>query len=199
MNDRNDMNKKTFRLKLQKLAIFAGVFATALCISSALWAQTNSKGEEFFIISSVNFQNHQIVLMRPTQLTVVATFGPQTAVAGENGEKLTVKDLKAGDTIWAVVRTPKKGMASVLRINEGAMTQPELHKLYLKYPANTTPVPVAPIKPAPQTGLAQPQTPTAPGVKADPLHPNPMLHGMRRPEHIRMHPHGPGDSHHTES
>jgi hypothetical protein len=195
----NDTNKAAIRLKLRKLAVFAGVFAMALCISTALWAQTNSKGEQFFIISSVNFQNHQIVLMRPTQLTVVATFGPQTVVTGENGEKLTVKDLKAGDTTWAVVRTPKKGMASVLRIHEGAMTQSELHKLYLKYPSNSAPVPIMPLKPAPQTGVAQPQTPMAPGVKADPLHRNPMFHGVRRPDHIRMHPHGPGDSHHTES
>ncbi|MGH9709364.1 MAG: hypothetical protein ACRD37_02310 [Candidatus Acidiferrales bacterium] len=57
----------------------------ALAIAVPAWAQAhpkNAQGEEFFIVSSVDLQKHQVVLMRPTQLTVVATIGPQTNYVG---------------------------------------------------------------------------------------------------------------------
>lgn len=169
----------------------------ALCFSVPLRAQSNARGESFYIISSVNFKTHQIVLMQPTQLTVVANFSPQTAVLDENGKKLTTKDLKAGDTVWAVVKKDKKNDdASVQRIRMGAMTQSELRKLYLNYPANGTPnVPIRPIKPTPETGVVQPQS-ASPGAQPGQAGHNPAAPGARQPghpDHVHARPpHGPG-------
>lgn len=196
------MNNSKFRPKLRNIPMAA--LALALCVPVSLRAQTNAKGESFYIISSVNFQNHQIVLMHPTQLTVVADFGPQTVVLDENGKKLTTKDLKAGDTVWAVVKKGKKNDdASLLRIRMGAMTQSELRQLYLKYPANGTPnVPVTPVKPTPQTGAAQPQSNLPPGTQANPAMRSPGVPGARQPghpDHVHARPHGPGPGLRTNS
>lgn len=193
------MNNAMIRLRLSTLAVFAGALLMALGICFSASAQTNSRGEEFFIISSVNFQTHQIVLMRPTQLTVAGTFGPQTVCLGENGQKLPTKELKAGDTVWAVLRNAKAGQASISRIRLGAMTTNDLHKLYLRYPeSGPTEVPTPPITPAPQRGAAQTQ-PMPRGLKADPQGPPLMLRGAH-PNHVRVHHrHGPGSGVHTSS
>lgn len=187
------MNNAILHLNFRKLATLAVVVGLSLCISVTAWAQTNSRGEEFFIISSVNFQNHQIVLMRPTQLTVVATFDPETTVLGEKGEKLTTKDLKAGDTVWGMLKFAKDGSASVLRLREGAMTQSDLRNLYLRYPANGVPnAPMTPLTPRTQSGAADPQPATPAGTAPNAFAPNPIARGAQRPNHARIHPHGPG-------
>ena len=192
------MNNPKVAYTLRKLGLLAGVLTMALCFSVALRAQSNARGESFYIVSSVNFQTHQIVLMHPTQLTVVATFGPQTAVLDENGKKLTTKDLKAGDTVWAIVKKNKKNDdASVLHIRMGAMTQSELRQLYLKYPSAGTPnVPIRPIKPTPETGATAPQS-ALPGAQANPASHGPGVPGARQPgqpDHVHARPHklGPG-------
>lgn len=192
------MNNAKVAYTLRKISLLAGALAMSLCFSVALRAQSNARGESFYIVSSVNFQTHQIVLMQPTQLTVVATFGPQTVVLDENGKKLTTKDLKAGDTVWAIVKKDRKNDdASVLHIRMGAMTQSELRQLYLKYPANGTPnVPLRPIKPTPETGATTPQS-ALPGAQANPASHGPAVPGARQPDHtdhVRARPHktGPG-------
>ena len=194
------MNNAKVAYTLRKMGLLAGAMAMALCFSVPLRAQSNAKGESFYIVSSVNFQTHQIVLMQPTQLTVVANFGPQTTVLDEDGKKLTAKDLKAGDTVWAIVKKDKKNNdASVLRIRMGAMTQSELRQLYLKYPASGTPnVPIRPIKPSPETGAAAPQS-ALPGAQANPASHGPAVPGARQPvqpdpNHVHARPHktGPG-------
>ena len=170
----------------------------SLCLAflmiSPLWAQSNSRGEEFFMISSVDQQNHQVVLMRPTQLTVVADFGLQTVCLGEKGQKLTPKDLRAGDTVWAVVKPGKKGGENLVRIREGAMTQAELQKLYLHYtPAMPATPPIAPkpLSPAPERGSVQPQPASAPGSEPASAAPsNATLHHSHKPGHTTNHPHG---------
>src|SRR5579864_8742674 len=132
----------------------------ALAISMPVWAQAhpkNAQGEEFFIVSSVDLQKHQVVLMRPTQLTVVATIGPQTAYLGEKGQKLDVKAMKAGDTVWGITKPGPDGSVVAVRLRQGAMTPGELHKLYLRLPASNTYS--APMTPPPQSGAQ-----TAPAV-----------------------------------
>ncbi len=195
------MNNSSIPSKLRKAGAIAGAIIIALCFSASLYAQSNSRGESFYIISSVNFRNHQIVLMQPTQLTVVANFSPQTIVLDENGKKLSTQDLKAGDTVWAVVKNSKQDGASVTRIRMGAMTQSELRKLYLKYPAYGAPsVPVTPVKPTPQTGAAQPQGNLPPGARMNPAMRVPGVPGGRQPghpDHVHAHPRGPGSALHT--
>jgi len=191
------MNNAIVSLRLTKIGLVAGALAVALCFASPLWAQNNGRGESFYIVSSVNFQTRQIVLMQPTQLTVVANFGPQTSVVDEDGKKLATKDLKAGDTVWAIVKKDKKNDdASVSSIRMGAMSQSELRKLYLKYPSNGTPnVPVTPVKPTPETGAAAPQSAMPGAQPATPPGRGHAVPGARqpgRPDHVHARPHGPG-------
>jgi hypothetical protein len=125
----------------------------ALAVSMPAWAQAqpkNAQGEEFFIVSSVDLQKHQVVLMRPTQLTVVATIGPQTTYLGEKGQKLDVKAMKAGDTVWGITKPGPDGSVVAVRLRQGAMTPAELHKLYRQLPASNTYS--APMTPRPQSG-----------------------------------------------
>lgn len=184
------MNKAMVRSHFSKLAIPAGLFVLALALCTPLRAQSNSKGEEFFIISSVDQKTHQVVLMRPTQLTVAASVGPQTVCLDEKGQKLTLSELRAGDTVWALIKTSKSGVAAALRIREGAMTQAEMQRLYLHYSTGASGEPLAkpvPLSPAPQTGSAQPPAilPLSGGSNAS-------LRGARRPGDTRIHRHGPG-------
>lgn len=186
------MNKVLIRSRFSGLAMLAASLILLLALCTPLQAQTNSKGEEFFIISSVDQKTHQVVLMRPTQLTVAANVGPQTLCLGEKGQKMTVSELRAGDTVWAVIKTGRNGAATALRIREGAMTQAELHQLYLR--DSTGPVePLAqpiPLRPTPQTGSAQAPA-TAPSADGS----NASLRRSRRPGDSRLHRRGPGPAH----
>ena len=189
------MNKALIRLHFSRIATLAGTFVLALALCTPLHAQTNSKGEEFFIISSVDQKTHQVVLMRPTQLTVAASVGPQTVVLGEKGQKMAASELRAGDTVWAVVKPGKNGVSTALRIREGAMTQAEMQRLYLHYSPTAPEEPLAkpvPLSPAPQTGSAQPPAvaPSADGSNA-------LLRRHRRPGDMRIHRHGPGGPAHS--
>ncbi|HEV2615395.1 MAG TPA: hypothetical protein VGU63_02160 [Candidatus Acidoferrales bacterium] len=147
------------------IPVAVGLLLT-LAISSPSWAQAhpkNAQGEEFFIVSSVNLQKHQVVLMRPTQLTLVATIGPQTSYIGEKGQKLDVKEMKAGDTVWGITKPGPDGSILAVRLRQGAMTPAELHKLYLQLPASNTYS--APMTPRPQSGeQAAPQTTSSVGA-----------------------------------
>jgi len=137
----------------------------AFAISMPAWAQAhpkNARGEEFFIVSSVDLQKHQVVLMRPTQLTVVATIGPQTTYLGEKGQKLDVKAMKAGDTVWAITKPGRDGSVTAVRLRQGAMTPAELHKLYLQLPASNTYS--VPMTPRPQSGAQAAPPATSSGV-----------------------------------
>lgn len=190
------MNSAIVRSHFSGLALVAGTFVLVLALCTPLQAQTNSKGEEFFIISSVDQKTQQVVLMRPTQLTVAANVGPQTVCLGEKGEKMTLSELRAGDTVWAVIKTGRNGVATALRIREGAMTQAELQRLYLHYstaPAEP-PIKPVPLNPPPQSGSAQPPAtvPSADGSNAS-------LQRARRPGDKRPHRHGPGGPAHSDS
>ena len=176
--------------KVAKFISFALGILLALATSAPTWAQAhpkNAQGEEFFIVSSVDLQKHQVVLMRPTQLTVVATIGPQTSYIGEKGQKLDVKAMKAGDTVWAIIKTERDGTVTAVRLRQGAMTVAELHKLYLSNSstgANTMSMPPpAPMTPRPQSGAqAIPPSGAAPFSRR-------MGHGGPGARH-----HRPGDS-----
>ena len=144
--------------RVAKFISFAVAILLTLAVSAPAWAQAhpkNAQGEEFFIVSSVDLQKHQVVLMRPTQLTVVATIGPQTSYLSEKGQKLDVKAMKAGDTVWAITKKERDGTVTAVRLRQGAMTATDLHKLYLSNPSgsNTMSMPSpAPMTPRPQSG-----------------------------------------------
>jgi hypothetical protein len=151
--------------KVSKFISAAIAILLALAVCMPAWAQAhpkNAQGEEFFIVSSVDLQKHQVVLMRPTQLTVVATIGPQTTYLGEKGQKLDVKAMKAGDTVWGITKPGPDGSVTAVRLRQGAMRPAELHKLYLQLPASNTYS--VPMTPRPQSGAqAAPPAPASGG------------------------------------
>ncbi|HKV28298.1 MAG TPA: hypothetical protein VJN90_08530 [Candidatus Acidoferrales bacterium] len=146
--------------RIYRFTLVAFAILLTVVLSMPAWAQAhpkNAQGEEFFIISSVDLQKRQVVLMRPTQLTVVATIGPQTNYVGEKGRALNVKAMKAGDTVWAITKPAPDGSVTAVRLRQGAMTPAELHKLYMQLPpssvTSTPPLPVTPMTPRPQSGV----------------------------------------------
>jgi len=178
------------RPTIWSFASLACILFVALAASAPAWAQANPKnaqGEEFFIISSVNMQKHQVVLMRPTQLTVVASFSDNTTYTDEKGQKLAISAMKAGDTVWAVVKRAANGTVTVLRLRQGAMTPAELHTLYLGN-SSTGSMPVFVPPPAPMT-----PRPLSGAQAAHPLGRPAYLNRLGR-DKIRQ-PHGPGGDH----
>jgi hypothetical protein len=125
--------------KILKIIFVTQIAALVLAFGSLASAQVpkapaDSAGEHFYIISSVDIQKHQVVLMEPTQLTIVATADNKSVFLGEQRQKLALTDLRAGQTVWALLRKDKSGKRLIVRIREGAMSIAELHRLYLDYP-----------------------------------------------------------------
>ena len=92
-------------------------------------ASMHAPADEFFIISSVDLSRNRVVLKRPTEVSVLATITPSTAVRGEHGESLHANDLRSGDTVYAVVRTQPDGIVLV-SVRRGPMTLEELRRRY---------------------------------------------------------------------
>lgn len=111
-----------------------------LCFSLGLCAQgreqpSSTPGEEFFIISSVNSSKHQLVLKRPTEVTLLVRVNEKTAYLDQQGRPLQLKDFRAGDTVYVALRSSAEGPPLVARIRKGLMTPEELRRRYLKAPA----------------------------------------------------------------
>jgi hypothetical protein len=91
-------------------------------------------GEQFFIVASIDRQNSQLLLKRPTEVTVLVKISPQTKYLDENGKPVKLSDFRAGDTVWARVSSDKAD-PTVLQMRLGEMTVADLHRYYLDYPA----------------------------------------------------------------
>lgn len=87
--------------------------------------------DSFFIVSSVNAQKQQMVLKLPTEVTKLVQVTPSTAYRDEQGRPLKFDDLRAGDTIYAVLKQDGKGNPIVVSVRRGPMTLEELHRRYL--------------------------------------------------------------------
>ena len=72
----------------------------ALPLRAATAPRAASSDEQFFIISSVDLKKDQLVLKRPTEVTVLMDVNDKTVVLDEKGKPLHLKDLRAGDTVW---------------------------------------------------------------------------------------------------
>ncbi len=92
----------------------------------------SSGGEEFFITTSVDAAKHQLVLKRPTEVTLLIQTNDQTAITGENGEHLNVSDLRTGDTVFVTFKASTNPPLAQ-RIRKAPMTVAELHRRYLNY------------------------------------------------------------------
>lgn len=122
--------------KLLSYLSFAAAILAVLALASGALAQEkkNSEGESFFMISSVNQSQSQVLLKAPTELTELVGVTPQTKYLDESNKPIKLSDLRAGDTVWVVTQTTKGGGIMAVKIRKGPMTVEELHKLYLDYP-----------------------------------------------------------------
>jgi len=92
----------------------------------------STSGEEFFITTSVDAAKHQLVLKRPTEVTLLIQTNDQTAITGESGEQMKIGDLRTGDTVFVTFK-PGTNPPLALRIRKAPMTVAELHRRYLNY------------------------------------------------------------------
>lgn len=89
-------------------------------------------GEQFFIVASIDRQNSQLLLKRPTEVTLLAKITPSTKYFGDNGKSATLASFRAGDTVW--VKLSGSGPEpTVVQMRDGEMTVADLHKYYLDY------------------------------------------------------------------
>jgi hypothetical protein len=93
---------------------------------------SSAHGEEFFIISSVNSSKQQLVLKRPTEVTLLVRVNEKTLYLDQQGGRLQLKDFRAGDTVYVALRSSAEGPPVVARIRKGLMTLEELRRRYLK-------------------------------------------------------------------
>lgn len=108
---------------------------------SPVWArgpeQALPKGDkpsdEFFIISSVDLSKRLLVLKRPTEVTELMEVDAKTEIVNEAGKLVTLKNLRAGDTVFVVSRPAPDGERVATRIRQGSMTLEEVHRRYLAY------------------------------------------------------------------
>jgi len=86
---------------------------------------------DFYIVSSISTAQKQIVLKLPTEVTLLVQTNAQSQFLDEQGKPLTLKDLRAGDTVYVVVQKGTTGTPIVQKLQRGGMTVDELHKKYM--------------------------------------------------------------------
>jgi hypothetical protein len=92
-----------------------------------------ASGEQFFIVASIDRQNDQLLLKRPTEVTVLVKVDSKTKYFNDQGKPTPLSTFRAGDTVWAKV-TDSQTDPIVIEMREGEMTLADLHKYYLDYP-----------------------------------------------------------------
>lgn len=116
---------------------FSVSFLLILWLSPCLCSQSSepkssTEVEQFFIISSVDSNKEQLVLKRPTEVTLLVRVNGRTAYSDEKGKPLQLNDFRAGDTVYVALRSGTQGPPVVTRIRKGLMTLDELRRRYLK-------------------------------------------------------------------
>lgn len=123
----------TKRRSVQLLS--AGTLALLLALPAVARAADQSKAtvsDEFFIVSSVDLNKHQLLLKHPTEVTELMVVNDSTVFVDDQGHRLQFKDLRAGDTVYVTHTAPREGPPAALRIRRAPMTLEELHRRYLQ-------------------------------------------------------------------
>lgn len=89
-------------------------------------------GEQFFIVASIDRQNSQLLLKRPTEVTLLVKIGPNAKYFADGGKATTLASFRAGDTVWAKLMGDSTE-PTLVEMREGQMTLADLHKYYLDY------------------------------------------------------------------
>jgi hypothetical protein len=90
-------------------------------------------GEAFFIVGSVDPSKSQILLKRPTEVTLLVKVDAKTQFLDDGGKPLAISDFRAGDTVW-VTTSGGGDQPEATRVRLGQMTVADLHRYYLDYP-----------------------------------------------------------------
>jgi hypothetical protein len=119
-----------------RIFIFCLALLAEILFSAAGFAQgkKNLSGEEFFLISSVDVPKSQILLKRPTEVTLLMKVSDKTQIRDENGKLLGLSDLHAGNTVWVKSSPGEKDQPVANSIRKGPMTVQDLHRYFLDYP-----------------------------------------------------------------
>ncbi len=122
--------------KLIRFLTFSLLLAAFLAAAFPASAQDkkNSAGESFFIISSIDQAKSQLLLKRPTEVTLLMHVNDKTQYVNEQGKPIHLADLRAGDTVWVAATQPTGDQPTATRIRKGPMSVEELHRFYLDYP-----------------------------------------------------------------
>ena len=127
------MNRRFFRISAIRALIIVLLAGIALVANASAQSKKNSSGEEFFIVASLDQQKSQLLLKRPSEVTVLLKVGDKTQLADETGKPLKLTDLRAGDTVW-VISSGDPSAPTAVHIRKGQMTLADLHRYYLDYP-----------------------------------------------------------------
>ncbi|MGH9406577.1 MAG: hypothetical protein ACRD3D_12175 [Terriglobia bacterium] len=113
------------------LALPALIVAFTVVGPAPAQASAAAPAGDFFIITSVNLQLHELFLKAPTEVTELMLVSPSTKLLDEIGKPLALKDLRAGDTVYVTSTHSQSGEAMAQRIQIGPMTAEVLHSRYL--------------------------------------------------------------------
>jgi hypothetical protein len=113
------------------------IFTVLLSCVSSQGAQSGkaggntNRGEEFFMISSVDITKKQLLVKEPTEITQLLQVNDKTRYTDKSGKTMQFADLRAGDTVY--VRSAGTSASRVaVSIRKGPMTVEELHRRYVK-------------------------------------------------------------------
>ena len=82
----------------------------------------------FFTIASIDSAEQQMVLQGPMELTQVARVTNHTPYLDLNGNELSFKDLRVGDTVYVIMSRDIDGVPRILSLHRGPMTAEEFHR-----------------------------------------------------------------------
>ncbi|MBI1941045.1 MAG: hypothetical protein HYS33_06020 [Acidobacteria bacterium] len=127
------LNQSTIKILALAAAVLSGAYLPNLLRAEGKNASTPKTPGEFYIISSVDVKENQIVLKRPTEVTELIQISDKTAFLDEDGKKIRFENLRAGDTVWVMASGKAQGIRVASQIRKGPMTAQELHRRYLKF------------------------------------------------------------------
>jgi hypothetical protein len=122
--------------RISRFLMLAFALLGAASLATRAHGQTKKTwgGEEFFIVSSIDPAKSQVLLKRPTEVTLLMKVTDKTVFLDGANKPLHLTDLHAGDTVWVTSSGSNEGGATALKIRKGPMTVDELHRTFLDYP-----------------------------------------------------------------
>jgi hypothetical protein len=127
------LNQLTGKVCVWMAVLLIGQFSPASMRAEEKAAPPGKAAGEFFIVSSVDLKQQQIVLKRPTEVTELIQTSDKTVYLDQEGKEIQFANLRAGDTVWVSFSGKAEGTRIAGMIRKGAMTTEELHRRYLKF------------------------------------------------------------------